>query len=253
MNFFTEFKWAVLHAFGNALASCRFEQGDVLYDTKLAYMDTWSEAEKHVIYSFQVKSPMRGSYAESASSAETTFSTNWSSRVVFDFYDHRAKTTKIIETTQGRLYSLLWHGDLTNYLSDSFNIPMQASSLLNILPDSSPTIQSNIIKNSDSCGFFLLPFDLTSQQLKEKYEQLNINLSPFISDHKIIGLKEGGVSDPLSFVPTSQIAIFLISKQAQQDKVIDAIKKSLYKPAKNKTSTKEIFKISSHGFLKYFE
>jgi hypothetical protein len=37
MDFFPKFKWAVPHAFGDALAACRFEQGDILYDTLMAY------------------------------------------------------------------------------------------------------------------------------------------------------------------------------------------------------------------------
>jgi hypothetical protein len=252
MTFFTEFKWAVLHAFSNALAACRFEQGDVLYDNQLAYMETWSEAEKHVSYSLQVKSPMRGSSAESPSSSETMFSANWSSRVVFEFCDHRAKITKTIETTQGRLYELLWHGDINNYLSASLNIPMQASGLLNILASVSPTIEKNVVKDSDVGGIFLLPFDISSQQLKEKRDQLMVCLAPHILDQKIISLKDAGVSDPFSFVPTAQIAAFVISKQSSQNDVSEAIKKSLYKPAKNKISSKEVFKISSHGFLNYF-
>jgi hypothetical protein len=251
MNFFPEFKWAVLHAFSNALAVCRFEQGDVFYDTQLAYKDTWAEAEKHVNYSIQVKSPMRGSSTEVTSNVESIFSANWASRVVFEFCDHREKTKKIIETTQGRLYSLLWHGDVNNYLSDSIEMPKQALSLLDVLENIAPVIQSNFMGSLELGSIFLLPFDFSSQQLKDKNQQLKAHLSPHLIDHKLIALKDTNFSDALSFVPTAEISAFLISKNLQDNGVKEMIKKSLYKPAKDKKSTKEIFSISNHGFLKF--
>jgi hypothetical protein len=251
MNFFPEFKWAVLHAFSNALAACRFEQGDVFYDTQLAYKDTWAEAEKHVNYSIQVKSPMRGSSTEVISNLESTFSANWASRVVFEFCDHRANTKKIIETTQGRLYNLLWHGGVNNYLSDPIQMPKLASSLLDVLEDVAPVIQSNFIGSLELGSILLLPFDISSQQLKDKNEQLKVNLWPHLLDHKLITLKDLTLSGRLSFVPTAQISVFLISKKIQDDEVKNLIKKSLYRPARNKKSTKEIFSISNHGILRF--
>ena len=251
MNFFPEFKWAVLHAFSNALAACRFEQGDVFYDTRLAYKGTWAEAEKHFNYSILVKSPMRGSSTEVTLNVESTFSANWASRVVFEFCDHRANTKKIIETTQGRLYNLLWHGDVNNYLSDPLQMPKQASSLLGVLEDAASVIQSNFIGSLEIGFVFLLPFDLSSQQLKDKNEQLKKHILPYLLDHKLIDLKDTVLSDRLTFVPTAQISAFLISKKIQEFELKEFIKKSLYRPARNKKSTKEIFSISNHGFLSF--
>ena len=251
MNFFPEFKWAVLHAFSNALAACRFERGDVFYDTQLAYKDTWAEAEKYVNYSIQVKSPMRGSSTEVISNVESTFSTNWASSVVFEFCDHKANTKRIIETTQGRLYNLLWHGEVNNYLSDPIQMPKLASSLLDVLEDVAPVIQSNFIGSLELGSILFMPFDISSQQLKDKNEQLKVNLSPHLLDHKLITLKDTVLSDRLSFVPTAQISVFLISKKIQGDEVKELIKKSLYRPARNKKSTKEIFSISNHGILRF--
>ena len=250
MNFFPEFKWAVLHAFSNALGACRFEQGDVLYDTELAYKETWAEAAKHVSYSIQVKSPMRGSSSENSTNLESNFAANWSSRVVFDFCDHRAKITKTIETTQGRLYSLLWHGDINGYLSDSSNIPNPASSLLCMLDDLCPAIETKFVKDTEIGGIFLMPFDISDQQLLDKNGKVKNLLSSHILSHRLISLADLGFPEILKFVPTAQIAIFLISQQAQQDEIKSSLKKALYKPAKSKVSNKENFKISNHGFLK---
>ena len=250
MNFFPEFKWAVLHAFSNALGACRFEQGDVLYDTELAYKETWAEAEKHVRYSIQVKSPMRGSSSENSTNLESNFAANWSSRVVFEFCDHKSKLTKTIETTQGRLYSLLWHGDIEGYLSDSSNIPNPASSLLSILDELCPAIETKFVKDTEIGGIFLMPFDITDQQLIEKDGKVKNVLSSHILSHRLISLTDLGFPEFLKFVPTAQISIFLISQQSQQDEIKSSLKKALYKPAKSKVSNKENFKISNHGFLK---
>jgi hypothetical protein len=44
MEFFPGFKWAVSSAFSEPLGACRFEQGDLLYDTPDAYKGEWREA-----------------------------------------------------------------------------------------------------------------------------------------------------------------------------------------------------------------
>lgn len=46
MEFFSGFKWAVPGAFSDAVALCRFEEGDTLYDTKNAYNDDWEKASQ---------------------------------------------------------------------------------------------------------------------------------------------------------------------------------------------------------------
>ena len=43
-NFLDGFLWAVPTAFSDPLAACRFEQGDILYDTKKAYEGTWGRS-----------------------------------------------------------------------------------------------------------------------------------------------------------------------------------------------------------------
>jgi len=40
-DYFDGFSWALPNAFADALALCRFEQGDMLYDTRRAYEGEW--------------------------------------------------------------------------------------------------------------------------------------------------------------------------------------------------------------------
>jgi hypothetical protein len=48
------FQMAVRECFLDALTRERFSTGDTIYDTRLAYSGTWSEALKHIGVCFQV-------------------------------------------------------------------------------------------------------------------------------------------------------------------------------------------------------
>ena len=90
MNFFSNFAWAVPLAFSDALATCLFEEGDVLYDTPKAYRDDWSEAIKHISLSLQVRYPARATGVEKEDE-RSIIEKNWNSEVHFDLYDHQEK------------------------------------------------------------------------------------------------------------------------------------------------------------------
>lgn len=250
MDFFTKFKWAVPHAFGDALAACRFEQGDILYDTQLAYEGTWGESEKHITYSVQIKHPPRSLSSKVDTDLESTFSSNWRSKVVFELYDHIQKKTKLVETTQGSLYKLIWKGDIKTYEEDEAAIPRQAMDLLEELDGLGEWIASAPQFRDHDAGYFILPFDQTSKILKEKYTKILNHLGPHIISHEMVWASEIKASFTLEYVPTAKIAFFLISNQSSEEEVINAIKKACYKPTKDSKSGKDYFKVKSHGFLK---
>jgi hypothetical protein len=131
----------------------------------------------------------------------------------------QSKLTKTIKTTQGRLYSLLWRGDIEGYLSDSSNIPNPASSLLSILDELCPAIETKFVKDTEIGGIFLMPFDITDQQLIDKDGKVKNVLSSHILSHRLISLTDLGFHDFLKFVPTAKISLFLISPQSQQDEI----------------------------------
>jgi hypothetical protein len=110
VEFFSGFKWAVPVAFSDAVAACRFEEGDMLYDSPAAHMEPWADAKANINYSLQVRFPARGS--GTAESAERyVFKGNWGSEVRVDVHPHKATIGENgITTTQGRLYSALWKG-----------------------------------------------------------------------------------------------------------------------------------------------
>jgi hypothetical protein len=100
-DYFDGFSWAVPVAFAEPLAACRFEEGDILYDTRRAYEGTWGEALPHIKHSIQVRSPMRGPGTKPEKEEESVFTDNWNMTVVFTLTDYKANKTKEITTTQG--------------------------------------------------------------------------------------------------------------------------------------------------------
>lgn len=250
MDFFPKFKWAVPHAFSDALAACRFEQGDILYDTLMAYEGARGEAEKHITYSVQIKHPPRSLSSKVDTDLESAFSSIWRSKVVFELYDHKQKMAKAVETTQGNLYKLLWKGDLEKYKKDETDIPRQAMDLLEEFNGLGEWIASVPQFREHDGGYFILPFDQTSKILKEKYIKILNHLGAHIVSHEIIWASEIKYFCNAEYVPTAKIAFFLLSNQSSEEEVKNAIKKAFYKPVKDSKSGKEYFKVKSHGVLK---
>lgn len=89
IEFFPEFSWAVPKNFAVPLRDCRFEQGDRLFDTKLAYEGHWNEAKKHIKHSIEVIAPPRGEgVTKTKADSASTFESNWDSSVVIELTDH---------------------------------------------------------------------------------------------------------------------------------------------------------------------
>jgi hypothetical protein len=107
---FPGFSWCVPAAFSDPLGTCRFEAGDLLYDTPDAYQQ-WSEALKTLTFSVQVSSPKKSIGGNLGDDDADVFSRNWGSEVIFELTDFKRGKRKQVVTTQGRLYTLLWKGD----------------------------------------------------------------------------------------------------------------------------------------------
>ena len=115
MEFIPGFKWALPKAFSDAVFGCRFEEGDMLYQTSSAYKTDWSK--KELDYFIQVAFPSRGGSKTTGEAA--VFEKNWNSEVRLDVYkNHEKISIGQIRTTQGRLYSTLWKGDIDLILSE---------------------------------------------------------------------------------------------------------------------------------------
>ena len=124
MELFSGFTWPVPRAFASAVAACRFEQGDVLYDDARAYTvgaadgatdgagTRWGDVAKELGHAIQVLDPPRSARGAPAEASGRRFDANWASPVTLELVDFRTGQTRVLETTQARLFTCLWRGSV---------------------------------------------------------------------------------------------------------------------------------------------
>ena len=121
LEFFENFCWAVPRALSSAVASCRFEQGDVLYSERSGY-ESWPDGSRDLRYQLQVLDPPKTARVLASEQEGSRFSTNWASRIEFELTDRvRGESSRSI-STQGRVFSCLWRGD-PEWLSEDSPAP----------------------------------------------------------------------------------------------------------------------------------
>lgn len=169
-EFFEHFNWAVPLAFSDPLGACRFEEGDVLYDSRIAYETTWGEARKKLNYCIQVKSPPRGPRTKVTQDNASMFADNWVQQVIFDLIEFPLGKSTSITTTQGRLYSCLRFGELGFVDSESADpkVPKLAQELMKDLKG----IVAKIDGLQKAKHYFVMPFDITNSVLREKLAKI---------------------------------------------------------------------------------
>ena len=169
-EFFEQFNWAVPIAFSDPLGACRFEQGDLLYDSKVAYETTWGVAKRNLKYCIQVKSPPRGPRTKVGEDNASVFEDNWVQQVIFDLVEFPSEKTTSVKTTQGRLYSCLRFGELKFIEPDSSapNRPKLAQEMMTELG----AIAENICATQKARHLFIMPFDMTNSVLRVKLQKL---------------------------------------------------------------------------------
>jgi hypothetical protein len=246
-EFFDAFAWAVPTAFSSSLNQCRFERGDIFYDTPKGYL-IWEQALKHLKFSVQVRSPAHS--AGRASNDQDVFGDNWKSEVAFTVTDYKNdKSTREVTTTQGRLYTLLWQGDW-KAIEDSQEpeIPLTclARPLFDQLNDIARQIKSRTCSHIDKPNLFVMPYDPTHPISASKYQTVKKRLTQeFTVVDELFPTHEFGLRDT-PIVPTVSFAAFLVDSE-DSVKIFDALKEVLYKPAADRKTTKDKFRLSAHG------
>jgi hypothetical protein len=131
LEYIPRFSWAMPRAFSRPVSECRFERGDILYNTSRAYEGRWDEAVDHVDFGLQVRFPDRGISGGVVEGAEL-FSSNWGRPVAFDLTNYRTKEIRHITTAQGGLYGFLWKGKVEHVqsLTPLIDVPLAAMGLL---------------------------------------------------------------------------------------------------------------------------
>lgn len=250
-DFFDGFAWAVHKAFSEPLASCRFEQGDTLYDTSEAYEGRWDDALHRIRFSVQVQSPSRGSTSKTQKDDDSMFASNWRQPLTLKLTEYPLRETRMIATTQGRLYSTLWKGDLRQ-LEDGIpepSIPKLPKEALKELPATMDFFVDQHGEGLQHPVLFIMPFDETRDILRAKHDKVRNSLAQEFHPHIVlVPPKEAGLPKAEDYIPTLKIACFLMDTP-NQEAVYTRLKAALYTPSKEKTTAVERFRLKVHGYL----
>lgn len=245
MEFFEGFRWAVPRAFADSVSLCRFQEGDTLYDTRKAYEGMWGEAQKHIEFSAQVRFPS-ATLTPVAGDSGNVFARNWNSEVRVDLRRKGVLTGgESVRSTQGRLYTLLWKGDVQVLYADSPppSIPLNVQETTKVLSDH----KGHLAERCGNRALFALPYDPANSISRTKYSKVEKALQKILTDPPLLlRTKESGLPNWDSMAPTIVIALFCF-KQSECDSVTELLKKALYVPTEG--AKKEMFRMSAHGVL----
>lgn len=118
MEWIPGFAWPVPRAFSGAVSACRFEQGDVFYSDSDAY-DAWGPGGGLPAHAIQVLDPPKGTRALAADADGKRFFANWVSPVEIRVWESGEAAGAGRVTTQGRLFTGLWRGDVAWLAEDA--------------------------------------------------------------------------------------------------------------------------------------
>lgn len=240
------FAFPVPTAFYGPLASCRFEQGDVLYSDAIAYEETWGDSLKSLNYIIQVISPIRGSVSGSGGeqqgkpSADVAFRDNSETEVCFELRDVKANKKTTHTTKQGQLYSLLRTGDLSA-LERPFEVPVGLRGASKELPRLS--LRTYAGEGKRLFAFFGL---MGTDHLYQKLEALN---QAFGESCQLTKTHVSEISELEGMDMNPLLKLFVYSVDMTDEEVDAAVKSVLYKPAKEKKTDKEVWRLNAHGLL----
>jgi len=243
-EFFGGFTWAVPIAFSDAVTACRFEEGDILYDSQKAYSGEWGKAVKHIRHSLQVHSPSRGGTA-AANVSGSVFGKNWDAEVTFNLRDVAGdEPVRLIQITQGKLFTALWRGDLSVFDSDlNPELPLRLKEVSKMLKQVIPVADSL----SDGKPTFIMARDGANSLSKLKHMKVSAILrSHFKAKPNALTPQEAGLYAWERIAPTIDI-VFYVTESGSHSKIHDALKAQLYVPAEN--AKKDMFRLSAHGLL----
>jgi len=244
MEFFSEFSWAVPTIFSDAIADCKFEEGDIIYDSQYAYQK-WQRAIKSLKYSIKVKFPRR-SLRVTKGKSETVALANWKSEVKIELNQFtNNEPIKRIETTQGRLFTLLWKGYL-EILNDGEPEPPPPLFLKDVKKKLIETVEK-CEQIADGKPYFIMAHDPTNKvSLQKHIDILSILKTYFGCDLIQLPPKKVGFNNWEKISPVICINLYVIGKN-EPNNIFSSLKKVLYKPLESKK--KDSFSIAAHGIL----
>ncbi len=174
------------------------------------------------------------------------FRSNWNSEVRIDLYKNLKRVSVgPLSTTQGRLYTALWTGDISILSNDTDepSIPLTVQQVMRTLNGAS----KRAMEISVGYSVFVMARDLSNPVSREKYSKVLLKLKPHLAEHPtLLSPEKAGLADWAVMAPTIEI-VFFPMKGITSEELRELIKKAVYIPAKD--AKKDMFRISAHGVL----
>lgn len=243
---FQGFSWCVPKAFRTAITACRFEEGDRLYPTERAYLP-WNPVGNGFPHGIMVVSPKRSfSGSDRGEDSASTFERNWYSNAIVNLENYHSKTTRKIETTQGRIFTCLWKGnvDVLDHAGTHPEMPLLVPKLKPFLPDFAPIFRNQFPSHS----LFLMALDQASDVMLVKRNAVAAALQNFELTMSFVSVEETDISERERFIPTAGVACFAASNGGFEE-LKDAIKSVVYRPTPGRISEQDQFRIEAHGLF----
>ncbi|MDT8369573.1 MAG: hypothetical protein RQ745_10225 [Longimicrobiales bacterium] len=244
MDYFDRFEWAVPWAFHDAVDQCRFERGDTLYDTRDAYGPDWGEACKAIRNHLRVRYPDKLT-TSSPIDGDSIFNSNWKSEVRVDVFEDGNQIESELVSTQGRLYTVVWHGDLSVLSPDTPDpdVPAGWRDVLARLE----SVEDFAEGSRFSGPVFAMPYDAASSLSREKYRAVLSRLDEHLGEGPVVLWPgEAGLDDADSVAPTVYVAFFP-GRALSIDALKALVKDALYSPTKGARNPK--FRLLAHGAI----
>ncbi len=245
------FKWAVPSAFLDALGACQFSRGDTLYSSSIAYQEWNDEFYRKAkgTHALKVLLPE----AKPVSTSGNLFQLNWDEKAEVETYTIGKEDFPTRQvTTQGRIYCLIWRGDLSILNGDTpppGKLQMTGD-MLKSLDLCKSTIRQHVLGQVPRARYyFAFPHDLCSELLNDKYKKLVSGLHSTL-DATILSLTPDEISLPDSsrVAPTVTLKVFAFGTESE-DAICATLKSILYRESANKETSADRFRLATHGLF----
>jgi hypothetical protein len=253
-KFLSGFAWTVPRAFAGAVAACRFEQGDVLYSHRSGYGD-WAQAlEKAAergLHQIQVLDPPKTTRALPGEGEGGRFQANWGSPVQLTVVEGGGPASEL-STTQGRLFSCLWHGGIEalDPEAQAPTPPALARDLHAELETALPAFRKRLAPVAAHGGWlFVWVVDEASDASRVKAARIEASLGGrFEASTTDLTAARARVAGAARFHPALLLR-GIAALDTSAESVEEVLKALLYAPGEGRESKPDRFSLARHGLL----
>jgi hypothetical protein len=256
-KFFEGLAWPIPVAFAAAIASMRFEQGDVLYRDRSAYDALEGDIPKG-LSAIQVQFPKRSARAAPSEFEGDRRRSSWQSEVTIELVDLAAGKSETRVLSQGKLAMAIFHGEegWLDPLREEPPLPRSARELQQRLEQTQASFDE--IQTAEKGCRFIFVVDLANDASRSKAMGVEEALRATGSVERIeLSAERAGVEDPHSYHPTAVVRCLVLPNRTLE-KVLPILRARLYGGASDDSSadagneietSPDRFSVGRHGIF----